>query len=81
MPVTVIPFHAVAEALRVLSEIVRVLRPDPPSVTFANETHVPGLYAVVERRLQAQDQDQEVGVAADDQPLRSAVLLHCQLGP
>jgi cullin-associated NEDD8-dissociated protein 1 len=53
-------YKTVAEALRVLSEFVRMLRPDPPRISFAYEMHVPPLYAVVERRLQAQDQDQEV---------------------
>ena len=46
--------------MRVLSEFVRILRPEPPATVFAHAPHVPTLYAVVERRLQAQDQDQEV---------------------
>ena len=53
-------YKTVAEALRVLSEVVRLLRPDPPAVTFKYDALVPPVYAVVERRLQAQDQDQEV---------------------
>jgi len=53
-------YKTIAEALRVCTEIVRLLRPSPPEVTFSYDAHVPPLYAVVERRLQAQDQDQEV---------------------
>jgi cullin-associated NEDD8-dissociated protein 1 len=53
-------YRTVAEALRVLCEVVKVFRPSPPSVGFAYDALVPSLYAVVERRLQAQDQDQEV---------------------
>jgi len=53
-------YKTVAEALRVCTEIVRLLRPSPPDVSFSYDAHVPPLYAVVERRLQAQDQDQEV---------------------
>ena len=53
-------YKTVSEALRVLSEIVQLLRPEPPASSFAYESHVPVLYGVVERRLQAQDQDQEV---------------------
>ena len=41
-------------------ELVRLLRPAPPAKSFAYEPHVEPLYRVVERRLQAQDQDQEV---------------------
>ena len=53
-------YKMVAEALRVLAEFVKLLRPEPPEVTFAHDVHVPRLYNVVERRLQANDQDQEV---------------------
>jgi len=53
-------YKTIAEALRVCTEIVRLIRPSPPEVTFSYDAHVPPLYAVVERRLQAQDQDQEV---------------------
>mmetsp|Transcript_29072 Transcript_29072/g.74799 ORF Transcript_29072/g.74799 Transcript_29072/m.74799 type:complete len:1233 (+) Transcript_29072:80-3778(+) len=53
-------YKTVAEALRVCTEIVTVLRPNPPEVSFAYDAHVPPLFAVVEKRLQAQDQDQEV---------------------
>ena len=46
-------YRTVAEALRVLAEVVRLLRPDPPNKTFAYEAHVPALYANgrIERRL------------------------------
>lgn len=53
-------YKTIAEALRVCTEIVRILRPSPPEVTFSYDAHVPPLNAVVERRLLAQDQDQEV---------------------
>ena len=53
-------YKTIAEALRVCTELVRLLRPEPPAKSFAYEPHVEPLYRVVERRLQAQDQDQEV---------------------
>ena len=54
-------YKTVAEALRVLSEVVRLLRPSPPAAPgFDYASLVPPVYAVVEKRLQAQDQDQEV---------------------
>ena len=54
-------YKTVAEALRVLSAVVQQLRPDPPAKSFAYDALVAPMYSVVERRLQAQDQDQEVG--------------------
>ena len=53
-------YKTVAEALRVCTELVCILRPNPPDKSFAYDAHVNKLYAVVEKRLQAQDQDQEV---------------------
>jgi cullin-associated NEDD8-dissociated protein 1 len=58
-------YKTVAEALRVCTELVCILRPNPPDKSFAYDSHVNKLYAVVEKRLQAQDQDQEVQVDQD----------------
>jgi len=54
-------YKITAEALRVASEIVRVLRPEPPAVDFADfKEFVPPLFACAKARLLAHDQDQEV---------------------
>ena len=54
-------YKITAEALRVASEIVRVLRPEPPAVDFADfREFVPPLFACARARLLAHDQDQEV---------------------
>lgn len=53
-------YKTVAEALRVLSEVVSLLRPNPPENPFEYEELLPPVYKVVERRLQSQDQDHEV---------------------
>ena len=54
-------YKITAEALRVASELVRVLRPAPPQVDFADfQAFVPPLFACAKARLLAQDQDQEV---------------------
>lgn len=57
-------YKTAAEALRVLSEVVRLLRPNPPETLFDYEELVPQVYTVVERRLQSQDQDHEVKESA-----------------
>ena len=54
-------YKITAEVLRVASEIVRVLRPEPPAVDFADfREFVPPLFACARARLLAHDQDQEV---------------------
>ncbi|KAK9803499.1 hypothetical protein WJX73_009717 [Symbiochloris irregularis] len=54
-----------AEALRMCTAAVPVLRPRPPApLDPALQAMVPGLLSVVEEKLAAQDQDQEVKEAA-----------------
>ena len=54
-------YKITAEALRVASELVRVLRPAPPQVDFADfQAFVPPLFACAKARLLAQDQGQKV---------------------
>lgn len=53
-------YKIAAEALRVCSEFVRLLRPPPPAIEFDYSPLVKPLFECVEKRLVAQDQDQEV---------------------
>ena len=53
-------YKITCEALRVCSEIIRVMRPDPPAAMFDFKPHVAPLVACAKARLLAQDQDQEV---------------------
>ena len=53
-------YKLTSEALRVTSEIVRVLRPNPPVSSFSCERHINAIFSHVKKRLLAQDQDQEV---------------------
>eukprot|EP00967_Tisochrysis_lutea_P001738 scaffold2222_cov28-Tisochrysis_lutea.AAC.4 len=53
-------YKITAEALRVTSEIVRVLRPNPPESSFDFAPYVAPIFGAVRARLEAQDQDQEV---------------------
>jgi len=69
-------YKITAEALRVCSEIVRVLRPDPPATTFDYTTHAPVLFNSAKTRLLAQDQDQEVKECA----ISCMGLVICHLG-
>ncbi|KAL1495813.1 hypothetical protein AB1Y20_016673 [Prymnesium parvum] len=69
-------YKIAAEALRVCSEFVRVLRPSPPAVEFDYRPLVPLLFECVERRLFAQDQDQEVKECA----ILCMELVVCHLG-
>ena len=55
------PNKITAEALRVASEIVRVLRPEPPAVDFPYlKELVPPLFVCVKARLLTSDNDKEV---------------------
>ena len=69
-------YKIAAEALRVCSEYVRVLRPSPPAADFDYKVLVPPLFECVEKRLLAQDQDQEVKECA----IQCMELLICHLG-
>jgi len=53
-------YKITAEALRVCTGFVKVLRPYPPAEDFAFRPLVPPLFSTVKGRLTAQDQDQEV---------------------
>ena len=69
-------YKIAAEALRVCSEFVRVLRPAPPAVDFDYSPVVQQLFDTVEKRLIAQDQDQEVKECA----ILCMELVVCHLG-
>ena len=70
-------YKIAAEALRVCSGFVRILRPEPPAAGFAGGVGlVQPLFDCVEKRLLAQDQDQEVKECA----ISCMGLVLCHLG-
>jgi cullin-associated NEDD8-dissociated protein 1 len=69
-------YKITAESLRVIAELVRVLRPAPPEAGFKFAPHVPPIFKVVRARLDAQDQDQEVKECA----IETMGLTICHLG-
>ena len=53
-------YKITAEALRVASELVKVMRPEPPKADFDFKPYVAPMFACAKARLQSLDQDQEV---------------------
>lgn len=55
------PIQVVAQALRVCEQFAHIIRPNPPEAIPSNLTPVVSpLFDAVNKRLSAQDQDQEV---------------------